>query len=30
LCPECGDEGVVSGWRGLIWDMMDFQSDSIN
>ena len=30
LCPECGDEGVVSGWEGLIWDMMDFQSDSIN
>jgi len=30
LCPECGDEGVVSGLRWLIWDMMDFQSDSIN
>jgi len=19
----CGDEGVVSGWEGLIWDMLD-------
>jgi hypothetical protein len=28
LCPECGDEGLVSGWRGLIWDMTDYQSDS--
>lgn len=28
LCPVCGDDGVVSGWEGLIWDMMDFQSDS--
>jgi hypothetical protein len=23
ICPECGDEGVVSGWAGLIWDMRD-------
>ena len=21
LCPVCEDEGVVSGWEGLIWDM---------
>lgn len=20
-CPDCGDEGVVTGWSGLIWDM---------
>ena len=20
-CNECGDEGVVSGWQGLLWDM---------
>jgi len=26
LCPECGDEGVVTGWRGLIWDMSDSKS----
>jgi RNA polymerase subunit RPABC4/transcription elongation factor Spt4 len=26
LCPECGDEGVVSGWSGLIWDMTDCSS----
>jgi RNA polymerase subunit RPABC4/transcription elongation factor Spt4 len=28
LCPVCGDEGLVSGWRGLIWDMTDYKSDS--
>ena len=22
----CGDEGVVSGWQGLIWDMLDIKS----
>ena len=22
-CEACGDEGVVSGWEGLIWDMLD-------
>ena len=22
-CVKCGDEGVVSGWEGLIWDMLD-------
>jgi hypothetical protein len=22
-CRICGDEGVVSGWEGLIWDMLD-------
>lgn len=22
-CGVCGDEGVVSGWEGLIWDMLD-------
>lgn len=22
-CGICGDEGVVSGWEGLIWDMLD-------
>ena len=26
LCPECGDEGVLTGWRGLIWDMSDCSS----
>jgi hypothetical protein len=20
-CPVCSDEAVVSGWKGLIWDM---------
>ena len=22
-CRICGDEGVISGWEGLIWDMLD-------
>ena len=22
-CGICGDEGVISGWEGLIWDMLD-------
>jgi len=22
-CGICGDEGIVSGWEGLIWDMLD-------
>lgn len=22
-CPVCQDEGVISGWEGLIWDMLD-------
>jgi hypothetical protein len=22
-CPICEDEGVVTGWEGLLWDMLD-------
>jgi hypothetical protein len=22
-CSKCGDEGVITGWQGLIWDMTD-------
>ena len=22
-CPVCKDEGFISGWQGLIWDMTD-------
>lgn len=22
-CPNCGDQGVMTGWAGLIWDMTD-------
>jgi hypothetical protein len=22
-CKVCGDEGAISGWEGLIWDMTD-------
>ena len=21
MCPRCKDEGVVTGWRGEVWDM---------
>lgn len=21
MCPVCGDRGVISNWRGTIWDM---------
>ena len=27
LCPECGDEGVVTGWSGLMWDLTDCSFD---
>jgi hypothetical protein len=27
LFNECEDEGVVSGWEGLIWDMTDCSSE---
>jgi hypothetical protein len=27
-CPACNDEGVVSGWRGLIWDMLDISIET--
>jgi hypothetical protein len=23
ICPICEDEGGVTGWKGLIWDMSD-------
>jgi hypothetical protein len=25
-CPECGDEGLLTGFSGLIWDMSDCSS----
>ena len=21
-CPVCEDEGMISGWQGLLWDML--------
>jgi hypothetical protein len=27
-CDICHDEGVISGWQGLIWDMTDSPSNS--
>ena len=26
VCPDCRDEGVMTGWRGLIWDLSDSES----
>jgi hypothetical protein len=26
-CTECGDEGMLTGWSGLIWDMSGCSSD---
>jgi hypothetical protein len=28
-CPECGDEGVVTGWKGLIWDLSDASKEPV-
>jgi hypothetical protein len=30
LCPKCRDEGVVTGWSGLIWDMTDCSSELLH
>jgi hypothetical protein len=29
-CPLCGDEGAVTDWKGLIWDMTVFRSNLSN
>lgn len=29
-CSACKDEGVVSGWEGLIWDMLDTPDNNIH
>ncbi len=29
-CPECGDEGVITGWKGLIWDLSVFRTSTQN
>ena len=28
FCDVCGDEGAISGWQGLIWDMTDKETDT--
>ena len=28
-CPECRDAGVVTGWKGLIWDMSDTSKEPL-
>jgi RNA polymerase subunit RPABC4/transcription elongation factor Spt4 len=28
-CPKCGDEGVVTGWKGLIWDLSDSSKEPL-
>lgn len=25
-CPECGDNGWISGWTGTLWDMSGFST----
>ena len=27
-CSVCGDAGIVKGWTGLIWDMLDVENDT--
>jgi RNA polymerase subunit RPABC4/transcription elongation factor Spt4 len=27
-CSVCGDKGIVKGWTGLIWDMLDVENDT--
>ena len=29
ICPVCGDEGIVSGWKDLFWNVTieDFEGD---
>ena len=25
MCPKCGDHGLISNWRGTIWDMSNVE-----
>ncbi|OGR06667.1 MAG: hypothetical protein A2511_15485 [Deltaproteobacteria bacterium RIFOXYD12_FULL_50_9] len=29
ICPVCGDEGVVDGWHGLIWDVSVYEEKDL-
>ena len=29
-CPNCDNEGVISGWQGLIWDMSDYSEGNVH
>ncbi len=24
ICPTCGDDGIIDGWHGLIWDVSSY------
>lgn len=26
-CPVCGDNGVITGWEGTMWDVSEFLGD---
>ncbi len=28
-CPNCGDEGVLDGWHGLIWDTSVYDGEYV-
>ena len=28
ICPVCQDKGIISNWRGTIWDMTDSEDQS--
>ena len=27
ICPICGDDGIIDGWHGLIWDVSSAYDD---
>ena len=27
ICPICGDDGILDGWHGLIWDVSGYDDD---
>ena len=26
MCPVCGDDGMVTGWKGLLWDLSEYST----
>lgn len=29
-CPQCGFEGTLDGWQGLIWDLSDSAENTVH
>jgi RNA polymerase subunit RPABC4/transcription elongation factor Spt4 len=27
ICPTCGDDGIIDGWHGLIWDVSFYDEE---